>query len=127
MTAPSTPLDIIRVDDLRLWAHVGVLDHEREHGQWFRVDLELHLDLSASATADSLEATADYSQGVQALQRLAAEIRCRTLEHFSERMFTELEALYGLLPMHLWLSKCDPPIHGFRGTVSLERWRRKPF
>ena len=127
MTSSPPPLDIIRVDDLRLWAHVGVLDHEREHGQWFRVDLELHLDLRASAAADSLEATADYSLGVQDLQRLAAEICCQTLEHFSERMFEQLEGLYGPLPMHLRLSKCDPPIDGFRGTVSLERWRRKPF
>ena len=127
MTSSSQPLDIIRVEDLRLWAHVGVLDREREHGQWFRVDLELHLDLSASASADSLAATADYSLGVRALQRLAAEIRCHTLEHFSERMFEELEAIYGALPMQLRLSKCHAPIPGFAGTVSLERWRRKPF
>ena len=127
MTSSSQPLDIIRVEDLRLWAHVGVLDREREHGQWFRVDLELHLDFSAAAAADSLGATADYSLAVQALQRLAAEICCQTLEHFSECMFAELEGLYGPLPMHLWLRKCDPPIHGFMGTVSLERWRRKPF
>ena len=46
MTNVTHPLDIIRVDNLRLWSHVGVLDHEREHGQWFRVDLELHLDLN---------------------------------------------------------------------------------
>ena len=127
MSNVTHPLDIIRVDNLRLWAHVGVLDHEREHGQWFRVDLELHLDLSQSASADSLAATADYSLGVQALQRLAAEITCYTIEHFSERMFEELEGIYGSLPMHLWLSKCHPPIPGFAGTVSLERWRRKPF
>ncbi|WP_413401677.1 MULTISPECIES: dihydroneopterin aldolase [unclassified Synechococcus] len=127
MTNVTHPLDIIRVDNLRLWSHVGVLDHEREHGQWFRVDLELHLDLSASASADSLAATADYSLGVRALQRLAAEIRCHTLEHFSERMFEELEAIYGALPMQLRLSKCHAPIPGFAGTVSLERWRRKPF
>ena len=127
MTNVTHPLDIIRVDNLRLWSHVGVLDHEREHGQWFRVDLELHLDLSASASADSLAATADYSLGVRALQRLAAEIRCHTLEHFSERMFEELEAIYGALPMQLRLRKCHAPIPGFAGTVSLERWRRKPF
>ena len=127
MSNVTHPLDIIRVDNLRLWAHVGVLDHEREHGQWFRVDLELHFDLSQSASADSLAATADYSLGVQALQRLAAEITCHTIEHFSERMFEELEGIYGSLPMHLWLSKCHPPIPGFAGTVSLERWRRKPL
>ena len=127
MSHSPYPLDIIRVDNLRLWAHVGVLDHERQHGQWFRVDLALHLDLSESAQADSLAATADYSLGVQALQRLAADINCHTLERFSERMFEVLEGLYGPLPMHLQLSKCDAPIPGFTGTVSLERWRRKPF
>ena len=127
MNSPDLPLDIIRVDNLRLWAHVGVLAHERDHGQWFRVDLALHLDLSKSARADSLAATADYSLGVQALQRLASEITCHTLEHFSERMFEELEGIYGAMPMHLRLSKCHAPIPGFAGTVSLERWRRKPF
>ena len=127
MNSSDLSLDIIRVEDLRLWAHVGVLEHERDHGQWFRVDLGLHLDLSESARADSLAATADYSLGVQALQRLASEINCHTLEHFSERIFEELEGLYGALPMHLRLSKCDAPIPGFAGTVSLERWRRKPF
>ena len=127
MNSPDLPFDIIRVDNLRLWAHVGVLEHERDHGQWFRVDLALHLDLSESARADSLAATADYSLGVQALQRLASEITCHTLEHFSERMFEELEGIYGAMPMHLRLSKCHAPIPGFAGTVSLERWRRKPF
>ena len=127
MNTSKHPLDIIRVDNLRLWAHVGVLEHEREHGQLFRADIQLHLDVSASAAADSLETTADYSLGVQALQRLAAEIRCHTLERFTERMFEALEDLYGEVPMHLRLSKCNPPIHGFSGTVSLERWRRRPI
>ena len=120
------PLDVIRVDDLRLWAHVGVLEHERSNGQWFRLDLALYLDLSRAAASDALAATADYSLAVTALQGLAAEIRCETIEHFSERVFETLESLYGALPMHLRLSKCSPPIAGFTGTVSVERWRNRP-
>ncbi len=123
---PLHSLDVIRVDDLRLWAHVGVLEHERRDGQWFRLDLALHLDLSRAAASDALEATADYSLGVTALKALAAEIRCETIEHFSERVFEVLESLYGALPMHLRLSKCSPPIAGFTGTVSVERWRNRP-
>lgn len=119
-------LDVIRIDDLCLWAHVGVLEHERRDGQWFRLDLALHLDLSGAAALDALEATADYSLAVNALQVLAAEIRCQTIEHFSERVFEVLESLYGALPMHLRLSKCSPPIAGFNGTVSIERWRNRP-
>ncbi|EAR17493.1 dihydroneopterin aldolase [Synechococcus sp. W2B2] len=119
-------LDVIRIDDLCLWAHVGVLEHERRDGQWFRLDLALHLDLSGAAALDALDATADYSLAVNALQVLAAEIRCQTIEHFSERVFEVLESLYGALPMHLRLSKCSPPIAGFNGTVSIERWRNRP-
>ena len=84
------------------------------------------LDVSQAALADSLEATADYSQAVKALQNLAADIRCQTIEHFSERMFDVLEQLYGSIPIQLRLCKCHPPIPGFVGTVSVERWRRKP-
>jgi hypothetical protein len=60
-----TPLDLIHIHDLRLWAHVGVLDHERRDGQWFQLDITLGLDLSASAKSDDLSATADYSLAVQ--------------------------------------------------------------
>jgi len=126
MPSPIHSLDVIHIDDLRLWAHVGVLEHERRDGQWFRLDLSLHLDVSTAAASDSLEATADYSLAVSALQGLAAEIHCLTIEHFSERVFEVLESLYGVLPMHLCLSKCSPPIAGFNGTVSLERWRNRP-
>ena len=122
----TKPLDVIRVDDLRVWAHVGVLDHERRDGQWFRIDLALHLDITEAASADSLEATADYSLAVKALQTLASDIQCQTIEHFSERMFDVLEQLYGSIPIQLRLSKCRPPIPGFDGTVSIERWRRQP-
>ena len=48
------------------------------------------------------------------------------LIHFSERMFEVLEQLYGSIPIQLRLCKCHPPIPGFAGTVSLERWRRQP-
>ena len=51
--------DRILVRDLRLWAHVGVLPHERELGQWFELDIELGWDLSSAAVADDVGATLD--------------------------------------------------------------------
>ena len=118
-----TPLDWIHIQDLRLWAHVGVLDHERRDGQWFQLDITLGLDLSESAKLDDLSATADYSRAVLALQSLARELCCRTIERFSEEVFQVLEGLYGPLPMHLVLQKCHPPIAGFTGMVAVERRR----
>ena len=116
-------LDAILVRDLRLWAHVGVLEHERRDGQWFSVDLTLNLDLSRAAVDDDLSASLDYSPSIKALQQLAAEIRCLTIEHFSEQMLNRLETLHGPVPIWLRLTKCAAPVPGFTGQVAVERRR----
>ena len=116
--------ELIEVRDLRLWAHVGVLEHERQLGQWFNVSLRLGVDLAATAASDDLEAGHDYALAVTALQEQARTIRCRTLEHFSERMLDRLEQIYGPIPLQLELQKCRAPIAGFDGTVGVQRSRR---
>lgn len=116
-------MDTIHIRDLRLWAHVGVLEHERRDGQWFRVDITLHLDLSRAAVDDDLSASADYSLAIRDLQGLARTIRCLTIEHFSEQILDRLETLYGRVPTALILSKCAAPVPGFGGVVSVGRSR----
>ena len=116
-------MDALHVRDLRLWAHVGVLDSERRDGQWFALDLSFQLDLAAAAADDDLSATLDYSEAIIALQDLARTIRCLTIEHFSEQVLDRLDALYGSVPIWLRLCKCSPPVAGFMGTVMVERSR----
>jgi len=115
--------DQILVRGLRLWAHVGVLAHERELGQWFEVDLTLRVDLSAAARRDALADTLDYSQLITALQQQARSIRCQTLEHYSERMLDLAQSLYGPVPIALELRKCNAPVPGFSGVVAVRRQR----
>ena len=111
------------VRGLRLWAHVGVLEQERELGQWFELDLTLGCDLSAAAAGDDLSATLDYSRAITALQHQARTIRCLTLEHWSEQILQLLEDLYGPVPMALELRKCRAPVSGFTGIVAVQRRR----
>jgi dihydroneopterin aldolase len=123
-----TPADVaasdrIVVRGLRLWAHVGVLEQERRLGQWFELDIELGWDLAAAASRDDLAATLDYSLAITALQRQAGEIRCLTLEHWSDQILGLLEQLYGPVPMLLELRKCRAPVPGFSGTVAVRRQR----
>ena len=115
--------DAIHVKDLRLWAHVGVLEQERRDGQWFSLDISLWTDLSAAAADDDLASSLDYSLAIRSLQALAREIRCLTIEHFSDRVLDCLEQLYGPLPVRLTLSKCAAPVPGFDGVVAVERIR----
>ena len=116
-------MDCIGVRELCLWAHVGVLEHERRDGQWFSLDLSVQLDLKGAAVADDLSRSFDYSVAIQALQALSQQIRCLTIEHFSEQMLDRLEALYGPMPMWLRLTKCAAPVPGFNGRVFVERSR----
>ena len=122
----ALPDGAVHVNDLRLWAHVGVLDHERLEGQWFSVDFSLWLDLSAAARDDDLRTTLDYSLAITALQRCAFELNCLTIEHFSERLLVVLEELYGSVPMRVMLRKCSVPVSGFVGSVAVERCRHWP-
>ena len=127
---PSDPLplpaDLIVVRGLRLWAHVGVLEHERQLGQWFELDFELSRDLATAADGDDLSATLDYSRAITALQQQARTIRCLTLEHWSDRILLLLEELYGPVPISLELRKCQAPVPGFSGTVGVRRRRYWP-
>ena len=120
----SFPADVILVRGLRLFAHVGVLEHERQLGQWFELDLELGWDLTAAGAADDVALSLDYGLAVGALQQQARALRCQTLEHWSERIFERLEQLYGPVPMRLELRKCQAPLPGFDGVVGVRRSRR---
>lgn len=117
--------DSIVVRGLRLWAHVGVLEQERAHGQWFELDLELAAGLSVAAASDRLADTLDYSRLITALQAQARTVRCQTLEHYSERMLDLAQELYGPVPIRLELRKCAAPVPGFTGVVAVRRSRHR--
>jgi len=119
-------MDAIHVRDLMLWAHVGVLEHERRDGQWFSLDITLWQDLGAAAAHDDLASSLDYSKAITALQALARGLVCQTIEHFSDRVLDQLEQLYGPVPVRLELRKCAAPVPGFSGVVAVERRRHGP-
>ena len=54
--------DRIRLDGMLFYGRHGTLPAERELGQRFVVDVELHCDLRAAGLADDLTQTVDYSE-----------------------------------------------------------------
>tara|TARA_Y100001968_G_C18947238_1_gene521496 strand:- start:170 stop:571 length:402 start_codon:yes stop_codon:yes gene_type:complete len=116
-------IGVIRVKDVNLWAHVGVLEHERLLGQYFLADFMFWLDLDKVGKDDDLSSTIDYSMAIKGVQKLSFQVNCFTIEKFSDYILDFLEELYGPIPMKLLLRKCNPPVPGFRGTVEIERIR----
>lgn len=115
--------DRIVLRGLRLWAHVGVLESERRLGQWFELDAWFEADLTLAACSDRLDDSLDYVEAVTAARRVAADLCCHTLEHFSEQLMDAFAEIYGTRPMGLELRKCAAPIPGFDGTVAVCRSR----
>lgn len=121
--SPEALGDAIHVEGLKVWARVGVLPEERSLGQWFVVDLSIWVDLAPAGRSDDLSLTVDYGQAVAAIQACSEQALCHTVECFSETILDRVGEICGPRPMRLVLRKCHPPIPGFDGSISVERWR----
>lgn len=55
-------MDRIVIEGIEVWAHHGVLAHERDLGQRFVIDVMLEADLSAAVASDDLADTIDYGR-----------------------------------------------------------------
>ena len=113
----------IHIKDINLWAHVGILESERINGQSFLLDISFWLDLNESSKLDQLDQSIDYSEAIKAVQKLSFDIKCLTIEYFSDQILNLLESLFGQIPMNIMLKKCSPPINGFTGSVLIEKNR----
>ena len=120
---PATLGDAIHVEGLKVWARVGVLPEERSLGQWFVVDLTIWFDLAPAGRSDDLSLSVDYGQAIAAIQACAQQVVCHTVECFSETILDQVGKICGPGPVRLILRKCHPPIPGFDGSISVERWR----
>ena len=57
--------DRIELKGIEVLARHGVLEHEKQDPQLFRIDLTLYLDLSTAGSSDDLTDTVDYGKLAQ--------------------------------------------------------------
>ena len=73
----------LKIEDIELWARVGVLDEERELGQLFSLDIFLWTDFENCTRNDDIQKTVDYSKLVEILKDQSKKIYCFTIEKYS--------------------------------------------
>jgi len=79
-------VDRIELRGIEVFAHHGVLPHERRDGQRFVVDVELGLDLAPAAASDDLEDTVDYGLLAADVAALVATPPADLIEVVAERV-----------------------------------------
>ena len=111
----------LKIEDIKLWARVGVLDKERELGQLFSLDIFLWTDFEKCTLTDDIKKTVDYSKLVQILKEQSKKIYCFTIEKYSNEILEIIDQEFHLSKIKIILTKCNPPITGFDGKVSIVR------
>ena len=111
----------LKIEKIQLWARVGVLDEERNLGQLFSLDIFLWTDFEKCTLNDDIKKTVDYSKLVEILKDHSKKICCFTIEKYSNSILEIIDAEFNLSKIKIILTKCNPPITGFDGKVSIVR------
>ena len=109
----------LRIENIKLWARVGVLEEERKLGQLFNLDVFLWADFEKCSENDDINKTVDYSKIVKILKDQASNIYCFTIERYSKEILEIINKEFQLAKIQIILTKCNPPITGFDGRVSI--------
>lgn len=79
-------MDRITVSGIEVFAHHGVLPHERELGQRFVIDVVLELDLAPAAASDDVTDTVHYGELAADVAALVAGEPVGLIETVAERV-----------------------------------------
>ncbi|MET4703668.1 dihydroneopterin aldolase [Frigoribacterium sp. UYMn621] len=126
MSDRALPGDTIRLTGLRIFAHHGVLDFERENGQEFVVDLEIVVDLAPAAATDDVTKTIHYGELAEAVYAAVQADAVDLIETVAERVAAIALAYERADIVTVTIHKPAAPITVPFGDVSVTITRGRP-
>ncbi len=118
-------LDIIRLDNIAIYARHGVARQERELGQRYALDIELRADLTIPAREDALGKTLDYEAVFHTVTQAFTAEKCKLLEHAAWLVMKALFDKYPAEEITVRVRKPGVPIEGILDGVEVELSRRR--
>jgi dihydroneopterin aldolase len=100
----------IEIRGLRVFAHHGVLDFERERGQTFVIDVWLQCASAAAETSDALADAVDYSAACDRVVALAKGGPYQLLERLAAVIADDLLARFPVETARVRIAKPHAPI-----------------
>ncbi|MEZ4856848.1 MAG: dihydroneopterin aldolase [Gelidibacter sp.] len=118
-------MGIIKVENIRVFAHHGCLKEETKIGSDYRVDIEVKANLQTSANSDLLSDTVDYVF----LNRVIREEMYQPthlLETVAKRIITRiLNEDQMVKKVTVCVSKLNPPIGGDVEMVTIKMTKKR--
>lgn len=120
-------MGIIKVENIRVFAHHGCLKEETKIGSDYRVDLEVKANLQTSAKTDKLVDTVDYvflNKVIKEEMAIPSKLLETVARRILDRIFNEDDLVK---KASVSISKLNPPIGGDveRVTIKMADKRKK--
>ena len=113
-------MGIIKVTNIRVYAHHGCISEETVIGSDYRVDIEVNADLTKSCESDELNDTVDYvllNRIVKEEMAMPKKLLETVAKNIINRIFKEAQQVdYTKVAV----SKINPPIGGDVEQVTIE-------
>jgi dihydroneopterin aldolase len=114
---------IITLKNMEFHAYHGCLEHEKQLGNTFIVNLTMELDTTKAGKSDELEDTLNY-QLVYDKVKEQMLVPSRLIEHAGQRIVDAVfENFKQLISVEVKLTKLNPPLGGKVESVSV--WLRR--
>ena len=118
-------MGLIKLENIRLFAHHGCLKEETIIGSDYRVDLKVKADLARSAESDKLIDTIDYVF-LNKVVREEMSIPSKLLETVAKRIMSRIFSEDKLVrKATVSVSKINPPIGGDVEMVTIKLTERR--
>jgi|SRR5699024_400799 len=119
-------MDKIRVNGIKLYAYHGVLNAEREIGQYFIVDCVIHTDLRAAGESDEVNDTINYAEVYDVIEAIVKSEPVNLIEHLAENIAKAIfKGFNKAEKLEVKVTKPSPPIDGTYENVSVEIMRER--
>jgi len=110
----------IFLEDVKIYAHHGVLPEENIIGTYYILNLELHSDLWKASETDDLNDTISYAD-INDLIHQEMKIPSKLLEHVAGRIIGQVHEKFPEITfIKLKITKTSPPMKGELKGASVE-------
>jgi dihydroneopterin aldolase len=117
--------DIIRINNMIFYAHHGYYKAERELGQRFELDVELHTSFDRAMMTDELHDTINFEDVFEEIQNVFANTKFALLETVGGKIIERLFEKFRVSAIRLRIRKPQVPIRGILDNVEIEIFREK--
>lgn len=114
-------MDVIRIDNLKVFAYHGVFEEEKKNGQFFYVNARLTSDLKKAGMTDSLPDSTHYGEVCLQIEKSLTRENYDLIERAAEKTIEDILVHFPLIQeVTLELRKPDAPIPMDFASVSVE-------